>query len=196
MNTPLPITPSQFDSLLSKTPYAPQTHILNMIVAVPAGAQANQPDAHLVVWRNHTAASVRLEIVAGWPVLGVEVRERAGDHLVLGFGLADRQGGRFAQPDQVCSRCGRTFAPLEVVAANGDCADRDQCVEDAGEYKMPLDPSRVNWQVRCGLRQPYDREREERLGQYRVARNLRWAIAGQAFEPQPGVRNAAADTRP
>jgi hypothetical protein len=90
-----------------------------------------------------------------------------------------------------CTMCGRKFAADET-PVNGRCADCDQCVEDAGEYVLPLETpaaSRTDWMVRAGLKPPTNREREERLGQYRNARNLRNEIARQNGQPQPGVRS-------
>lgn len=187
-----PITPQQFETILNKAHYNGRAHVLDMVVEVPAGTRASQPEAHLVAWNNHTAESVRLEIVGGWPVVGVRVRERVSDEAVFGFGLADRHGSRFAQPAQVCPRCGRTFLPYEVIAADGDCADRDQCVKEAGEYKMPV--GRRPWAY-VGAPTAQDIAKEERLAQYRDARNLRREVARRAHERQPGVRSVA-DIRP
>jgi len=189
---PSPLTPSQLNDILNQACYDGHSHSLDMIVHVPAGVQASEPAARLVVWRNHTAESVRIEVTGGWPVVGLRLRERTSEATLFGYGLASRQGHRFAQPGQVCPRCGRTFAPFEVVAADGDCADRDQCVADAGAYKLPLQRPYLAWQGR----QPIDPEREERLGQYRVARNLRQEVARRASQRQPSGRSTAADIRP
>ena len=83
------ITQDQFDSLLHKAKYDGRAHVLDMVVEVPAGTRASQPDAHLVAWNNHTAESVRLEIVGGWPVVGLRVRIKGSSETVFGFGLAD-----------------------------------------------------------------------------------------------------------
>jgi len=187
------ITPQQFETILNKAQYNAKAHVLDMVVEVPAGTRASQPEAHLVAWNNHTAESVRLEIIGGWPVVGIRVRERTSDETVFGFGLADRQRRRFAQPAQVCPRCGRTFLPFEVICADGDCADRDQCVKEAGEYKAPL--ARRPWTY-AGGPTTYDQQREERLAQYRDARNLRRELAKRRLQPQPGVRSVAAEIRP
>ena len=181
-----PITPQQFETILNKAQYDGRTHAIDMVVEVPAGVRAAQPEAHLVAWNNHTAESIRLEIIGGWPVVGVQVREKGSETALYGFGVANRQGSRFAQPSQVCPRCGRTFLLFEVIAKDGDCADRDQCVKEAGDYKAPLQPP-ADWMVQAGYRKPYDREKEERLGQFRNARNLRREIARRNAQPQPDL---------
>ncbi|MBK7914674.1 MAG: hypothetical protein IPJ94_00120 [Chloroflexi bacterium] len=96
-----PITPAQFEAILAKAQYDGRTHAIDMVVEVPAGVRAAQPDAHLVAWNNHTAESIRLEIIGGWPVVGVQVREKGSETALYGFGVANRQGSRFAQPSQV-----------------------------------------------------------------------------------------------
>ena len=126
-----PITPDQFEALLNTAQYNGRVHVLDMVVEVPAGARASQPAAHLVAWNNHTAESIRLEIIGGWPVVGIRVRERAGDDVVFGFGLADRNGRRFAEPGQTCGRCERPFAANEVISAYDCCLDDDTCVMTA-----------------------------------------------------------------
>jgi hypothetical protein len=153
-----PITPDQFEALLTTAKYNGRAHVLDMVVEVPAGARKSQPDAHLVAWNNHTAEGVRLEVIGGWPVVGIRVRERASGQTVYGFGVADRNGRLFTDEPQ----------------------------------PQPSD----DWMVRAGLKRPFDREREERLGQYRVARNLRAEIARQAMQPQPGVRSIVTNNRP
>lgn len=154
-----PITPDQFEALLKTAKYNGRAHVLDMVVEVPAGARKSQPDAHLVAWNNHTADGVRLEVVGGWPVVGIRIRERVSGNTVYGVGVADRTGRLFSE----------------------------------GPVRQPAPP---DWMERAGLKRPYDREREERLGQYRVAWNLRAEIARQASQPQPGVRSIVTNNRP
>lgn len=123
-----PITPAQFEAILAKAQYDGRTHAIDMVVEVPAGVRAAQPEAHLVAWNNHTAESIRLEIIGGWPVVGVQVREKGSETTLYGFGIANRQGSRFADPGQTCGRCERPFEANEVINAYDCCLDEDACV--------------------------------------------------------------------
>lgn len=159
MNTP--ITPEQFESLLQSAQYNGRVHVLDMVVEAPAGTRKSQPAAHLVAWNNHTAEAVRLEIIGGWPVVGIRVRERAGDAVVFGFGLADRNGRRFAEPGQTCGRCQRPFAANEVISAYDMCLDQDPCITEANRLEAEWRAQRVQ---RANERQVLARQQARRDG--------------------------------
>lgn len=138
-----PINPQQFEQILETAVYDPTAHTLSMIVQVPAGARKSRPEAHLVAWNNHTAESVRLEICAGWPVVGVAIQERSTNETVLGFGLADRRGRRYAGNGETCARCKRPFNANEIITAGGACADDDACISLMREHEQAAIEQRV-----------------------------------------------------
>jgi hypothetical protein len=180
VSTATPITPLQFEQLLKTAVYDPTGHTLNMIVQVPAGQNRQTPESHLVDWRSMTPAGIRLEMAGGWPVLGAAIRERSNGDVVAGLGLADRSGGRFAHAGSECPHCGRTFQAHEVIDANGRCLDKDDCLATAAAHKTPLETPA---------------QREERLGQYRNARNLQQAVRLQGQAERNKVHQAAAAKR-
>lgn len=172
-----PITPVQFENLLKTAVYDGKSHTLNMVVQVPAGQNRQYPQNHLVDWRNATAAGVRMELADGWPVVGIGIRDRANGDVIAGWGLADRQGSRFAQAGDECPRCGRAFLVHEVIDGDGRCQDKNDCIETAAEYKMRPEPY---WKVMMGkVKSEEELERERRLGQYRSYRNLERAVRQQ-----------------
>ncbi len=125
-----PITPDQFEALLTTVKYNGRVHVLDMVVEVPAGAHKSQPEPHLVAWNNHTANGVRVEVVGGWPVVGIRVRERASGRTVYGFGVADRTGRLFSEPPATAN------APADWMVRAGLKRPYDQEREERlGQYR-------------------------------------------------------------
>jgi hypothetical protein len=137
-----PITPTQFENILRQAGYNGRSHALDMVVEVPAGARKGQP-AHLIAWNNHTADAVRLEVVGGWPVVGLRIWDRANGRTVYGCGLADHRGSHFAEPGQTCANCERQFTPNEVIRPRGTCADLDRCGAEAKRLEEAARARRV-----------------------------------------------------